>query len=134
MAFVYKKKRTTVNVGSNPGEKFVIATANQGKVTDVELKEFLQRNSTLSEQDVNLLYRSFAEVIEENMNLGMGVNLKDLGVFSPNFRTKGSASLEEVSAENIEKVVIKFRPATKLREEIDNAPVKETRKFKLKHV
>ena len=87
MAFVYKKKRTTVNVGSNPGEKFVIATANQGKVTDVELKEFIQRNSTLSEQDVNLLYRSLAEVIEENMNLGMGVNLKDLGVFSPNFRT-----------------------------------------------
>ena len=134
MAFVYKKKRTTVNVGSNPGEKFVIATANQGKVTDVELKEFIQRNSTLSEQDVNLLYRSFAEVIEENMNLGMGVNLKDLGVFSLNFRTKGSASLEEVSAENIEKVVINFRPATKLREEIDNAPIKETRKSKLKHV
>ena len=68
------------------------------------------------------------------MSLGMGVNLKDLGVFTPNFRTKGSASAEEVGVENIEKVVINFRPSTKLREEIDNAPVKETRKFDLKHM
>ena len=134
MAFVYKKKKTTINVGRNPGEKFILATANQGKITDAELKEFIQRNSTLSELDVNLLYRSLAEVIEENMSLGMGVNLKDLGVFSPNFRTKGSASLEEVGVENIEKVVINFRPATRLREEIDDAPVQETRKFDLKHV
>ena len=104
------------------------------KIPGKELKEFIRRNSTLSEQDVNLLYHSFAEVIEENMSLGMGVNLKDLGVFTPNFRTKGSASAEEVGVENIEKVVINFRPATKLREEIDNAPVKETRKFDLKHM
>ena len=113
---------------------FVIATANQGRVTDAELKAFIQSNSTLSEQDVNLLYHSLAEVIEENLSLGMGVNLKDLGVFTPNFRTKGSASAEEVGVENIEKVVINFRPSTKLREEIDNAPVKETRKFDLKHM
>lgn len=134
MAFVYKKKKMNVVTGSNPGEKFVIATANQGRVTDAELKAFIQSNSTLSEQDVNLLYHSLAEVIEENLSLGMGVNLKDLGVFTPNFRTKGSASAEEVGVENIEKVVINFRPATKLREEIDNAPVKETRKFDLKHM
>ena len=134
MAFVYKKKKQLVTLGQNPGETYVVATANQGRVTDAELKEFIRRNSTLSEQDVNLLYHSFAEVIEENMSLGMGVNLKDLGVFTPNFRTKGSASLEEVGVENIEKVVVNFRPATKLREKIDNAPVKETRKFDLKHV
>ena len=134
MAFVYKMKKQLVTLGQNPGEKYVVATANQGRVTDAELKEFIRRNSTLSEQDVNLLYHSFAEVIEENMSLGMGVNLKDLGVFTPNFRTKGSASAEEVGVENIEKVVINFRPSTKLREEIDNAPVKETRKFDLKHM
>ena len=63
----------------------------------------------------------------------MGVNLKNLGVFSPNFRTSGSSSVEEVSTENIEKVVVNFRPATKLRDAIENAPVQETRKFKLKH-
>ena len=133
MAFVYKKKKTTVRLGKNPGEKYIVATANQGRVTDAELKEFIQRNSTLSEQDISLLYRSLATIIEENINLGMGVNLKNLGVFSPNFRTNGSSSVEEVSTENIEKVVVNFRPATKLRDAIENAPVQETRKFKLKH-
>lgn len=83
MAFVYKKKKQLVTLGQNPGEKYVVATANQGRVTDAELKEFIRRNSTLSEQDVNLLYHSFAEVIEENMSLGMGVNLKDLGGCMP---------------------------------------------------
>ena len=130
---VYKKKKTNVRLGKNKGEKYIVATSNQGRVTDAELKEFIQRNSTLSEQDISLLYRSLATIIEENINLGMGVNLKNLGVFSPNFRTKGSASVEEVTTDNIEKVVVNFRPATKLRDAIDNAPVQETRKFKLKH-
>lgn len=133
MAFVYKKKKTNVRLGKNKGEKYIVATSNQGRVTDAELKEFIQRNSTLSEQDISLLYRSLATIIEENINLGMGVNLKNLGVFSPNFRTKGSANVEEVTTDNIEKVVVNFRPATKLRDAIDNATVQETRKFKLKH-
>lgn len=133
MAFVYKKKKTTINVGRNPGEKFILATANQGKITDAELKEFIQRNSTLSEQDVNLLYRSLAEVIEENMSLGMGVNLEEFGVFSPNFKTKGEYDLEKVSADNIQQVVVNFRPVAKFRKEMDNAPVKETSRFNLKH-
>lgn len=65
-----KKKKTNVRLGKNKGEKNIVATSNQGGVTDAELKEFIQRDSTLSGQDISSLYRSLATIIEENINLG----------------------------------------------------------------
>jgi hypothetical protein len=41
---------------------------------------------------------------------------------------------EKVGADNIEKVVVNFRPASSFRKEMDNAEVKESTKYKLKHV
>lgn len=38
-----------------------------------------------------------------------------------------------MSADNIQQVVVNFRPAVRFREEMDNAPVRETSKFDLKH-
>ena len=77
--------------------------------------------------------RALADVINENIEIGRGVNLKDLGVFSPNFKSSGSDTVEEVTAQNIEQVVVNFRPSSKFKQEMDNASVKETSMYKLKH-
>lgn len=120
-------------MGKNPGEKYLLAMAPEGKVDTDMLCDFIMKNSTISEQDVKILMRSLAEVINENIEMGRGVNFEDLGVFSPNFKTKGVSDLENVSAENIQQVVVNFRPATKFRKEMENAPVKESTRFNLKH-
>lgn len=133
MAYVYKKVKKNILFGKNPGEKFLLAMATEGKVDTEMLCEFIMRNSTISEQDVKILMRSLTEVISENIEMGRGVNLEELGVFSPNFKTKGEYDLEKVSVDNIQQVVVNFRPAAKFRKEMDNAPVKETSRFNLKH-
>ena len=133
MAYTYKKTKRTITIGADPGEKFLLAMAHEGKVSTEMLCEFIMRNSTIAEQDVRILMRSLAEVINENVEMGRGVNLQDLGVFSPNLKTKGVTSVDDVSADNIQQVVVNFRPAVRFREEMDNAPVRETSKFDLKH-
>lgn len=133
MAYTYKKTKRTITMGADLGEKFLLAMAHEGKVSTEMLCEFIMRNSTIAEQDVRILMRSLAEVINENVEMGRGVNLQDLGVFSPNLKTKGVTSVDDVSADNIQQVVVNFRPAVRFREEMDNAPVRETSKFDLKH-
>jgi predicted histone-like DNA-binding protein len=108
--------------------------ASEGKIDTEQLCKYIEKNSSISEQDIKILMRALAEVISENVEMGRGVNLEELGVFSPNLRTKGEREFEKVSADNIEKVVVNFRPASSFRKEMDNAPVKESTKYKLKHV
>lgn len=83
--------------------------------------------------EVEFVLSVLQDVVIENLQLGRGVNLEELGVFSPNFKTKGEYDLEKVSADNIQQVVVNFRPDAKFRKEMDNAPVKETSRFNLKH-
>lgn len=134
MAYTYKKKRMVISVGSNPGERYLLAMSTQGKVSTEQIVEFIKRSSSISEQDIQILLRALADVIDENMEIGRGVNFEGLGVFIPNLRTKGSETAEDVNADNILKVVVNFRPATEFRKEMDDAKVEETKKFDLKHV
>ncbi len=132
MPYVYKKIKRVINMGNNPGEKYLAAIANQGRITTDQLMAYVQSASSISEQDITLLFRSLAKIIKENVEMGRGVNLQDLGVFLPDFKTKGERSIDDVSADNIKKVTVGFRPAAKFRDEIKKAGIEETDKFRLK--
>lgn len=131
--YVYKKMKRIITVGNNPGEKYIAAIANQGTMSSDELLEFIANDTSMSRSDTILLMRSLAEIIEENILAGRGVNFKNLGVFTPNLRTKGSQTIEEVSADNIQQVVVNFRPAVPFRDKMKRAKVEESTKFNLKH-
>ncbi len=121
-------------MGNNPGEKYLAAIAPEGKVDNETLIKFIEENSSISQADITILFDALAEVITENITIGRGVNFENLGIFSPNLRTKGSLNEEEVTADNIQQVVVNFRPSSKFRKEMDNEKVSETKKFNLKHV
>lgn len=133
MSYLYKKTRKKITLGSKQGERYVLAMAPQNKVTSDEVCQYIEKNSSIAEQDIKILMRALADVINENIEIGRGVNLKDLGVFSPNFKSSGSDTVEEVTAQNIEQVVVNFHPSSKFKQKMDNASVKETSMYKLKH-
>lgn len=133
MSYLYKKTKKKITLGSKQGERYVLDMAPQNKVTSDEVCQYIEKNSSIAEQDIKILMRALADVINENIEIGRGVNLKDLGVFSPNFKSSGSDTVEEVTAQNIEQVVVNFRPSSKFKQEMDNASVKETSMYKLKH-
>lgn len=133
MAYKYKKTKRLVTMGTNPGEKHLAAIAQEGKIKTDGLTEFIEENSSISKEDITILFEALAVVIEENITIGRGVNFAKLGVFSPNFRTSGELSADEVTADNIKQVVVNFRPAVEFRNEIEAAKVSETNQFDLKH-
>jgi len=133
MSYLYRKTKKKITLGSKQGERYVLAMAPQNKISSDEVCEYIEKNSSIAEQDIKILMRALADIINDNIEIGRGVNLKDLGVFSPNFKSSGSDTAEEVGSKNIEKVVVNFRPSAKFRAEMDNAPVKETSIYKLKH-
>ncbi len=133
MAYMYKKVRQTIIVGSNPGEKYLLKMASEGRAKSKLVCELVVSNSTVSAADAELLYRTLGDLVSENIEMGRGVNLEGLGVFSPNLKTQGKPTAEEVTADDIKKVTVNFRPSTELRKAMEQAPVKESSRFKLKH-
>lgn len=129
----YKKTKKKINVGSKKGDRYVLAMATEGKIKSDELCEFIKRNSSISEQDIKILMRTLAEIVNENIEIGRGVNLEELGVFLPNIKSKGVDTVDEVTADNIEQVVVNFRPSTKFRHDMENAKLREATKYNLKH-
>ncbi len=134
MAYNYDKKKRTIIVGSNPGEKYVATMALEGKKFAEDLVKHIERNSSTAREDIKILLRDLAVVLEETITSGQGVNLEGLGTFLPNFRTKSAATADDVTVGNIRKVTVNFRPCVEFREEMREAEVKESAQNKVKHV
>ena len=113
--------------------KYYLTLARRQRLDFEKMCQLISERTTLNAYEVEFVLSVLQDVAIENLQLGRGVNLEELGVFSPNFKTKGEYDLEKVSADNIQQVVVNFRPAAKFRKEMDNAPVKETSRFNLKH-
>lgn len=112
---------------------YYLRLARRQRLDFEKMCQLISERTTLNAYEVEFVLSVLQDVAIENLQLGRGVNLEELGVFSPNFKTKGEYDLEKVSADNIQQVVVNFRPAAKFRKEMDNAPVKKTSRFNLKH-
>lgn len=133
MAYRFKKVKKTITLGANPGRKYVAAMAVDGRVTTDQLFEFVERDTSIDHADIEIMFGALSDAVEENVEMGRGVNVKTLGVFSPNFRAKGEVDKDSVSASNVEKIVVNFRPAREFQQQMKETPVEETTKFNLKH-
>ncbi len=134
MAYEYKKVKRTITLGRNPGEKYLATMAIEGSKKNADLIKHIERNTSIAKEDITILFRDLAVVLEETISSGQGVKLDGLGTFSPNFRTKSSQTADEVTVANIEKVVVNFRPSAELSKAMKKAEVRESTQSKLKHV
>ena len=83
MSYLYRKTKKKIVLGSKKGECYLLAMAPQNKITSDEVCQYIEKNSSIAEQDIKILMRALADVINDNIEIGRGVNLKDLGVFRP---------------------------------------------------
>ncbi len=134
MAYEYRKVKRKISLGKDPGEKYLAAMSVAGKKTNADLIEHIERNSSIAKEDITILFRDLAAVVEEAVSSGQGVKLDALGTFSPNIRTKSELKAEDITTDNIQKVVINFRPSAELRKAMDKAAVKESTQNKIQHI
>ena len=101
-------------------EKFYATAVSNGE-TDMEaLAEMIAYQSTLTDTDCYAVLRALERNIVQELSQGRIVRLGTLGNFQISLSAEGQNSPEEVSANNIIKSRILFRPGKKLRQLLTN--------------
>lgn len=101
-------------------EKFYATAVSNGE-TDMEaLAEMIAYQSTLTDTDCYAVLRALERNIVQELSQGRIVRLDTLGNFQISLSAEGQNSPEEVSANNIIKSRILFRPGKKLRQLLTN--------------
>ncbi|WP_162126404.1 HU family DNA-binding protein [Flavobacterium phycosphaerae] len=97
-------------------EKFYAAAISNGE-TDLEaLSEMIAYQSTLTDTDCYAVLRSLEHNIINELKQGRIVRLGSLGNFQVSLSSEGKAVADEVTALDIVKNRINFRPGKKLRQ------------------
>ena len=96
-------------------DKFYAAAIGNGE-TDMEaLASMISYQSTLTDTDCFAVLRSLEHNIINELNQGRIVKLGSLGNFQVSLSSEGRATPEEVTAADVKKSRILFRPGKKLR-------------------
>jgi predicted histone-like DNA-binding protein len=97
-------------------EKYYAASIGNGE-TDLEaLATMISYQSTLTETDCFAVLKSLEYNIINELNQGRIIKLGSLGNFQISISSEGKISPEEVSAADVKKSRILFRPGKKLRQ------------------
>ena len=114
----FEIKTRVLNVGDRKGQTVYYAQMkSQQKLTNKLLVERIVRETSLSAGDVSNALISLSNVVCEALELGMSVDLADLGSLRVSVPSKMMDSPDEVTADNALKTPkIVFTPKQKMRE------------------
>lgn len=110
MAINYAKVKRTINVGNNPGEKFIARIVKEQAVDLDQIAEEIAGASTMSKADVLGVLQQLQVQMKYHLLRGAAVKLELLGSFTPSLRAKAVASPDEVNVQAIKGVHINFKP------------------------
>ncbi len=88
------------------------------QVSEDELTEEISFASSVNQSDVRAVLTNLLELLPRHLMKGDSVNLEKFGIFRMSFESKGSAAEKEVTASNITRPKILFRPSIKLKDKI----------------
>ncbi len=92
---------------------------HSGRVTVQRLAERAAEISTLSPVDVAAAIEAFLVIVPDELADGNIVSLGDFGSFRLRIRSQGSATAEEVSAQDVTKTLVAFRPGKRFKQVLD---------------
>ena len=99
-------------------KKYYPSYVSTGKVRLRDMAERIAEISTMSTIDTMGMLEAFLQVIPEYLAEGKIVDLGEFGSFRLKIKSKGSERAEEVSEENIERVLPQFRAGKEFRKKI----------------
>jgi predicted histone-like DNA-binding protein len=104
--------------------KFYATFNSKGKRNLRYIAQRISDKSTLNIIDVKAVLEGLLQVIPEEINDGYIVELEEFGNFGVTCSSSPSATEEEVTASNIEKVNLQFRPGKLIKNVLENAEFK----------
>ena len=118
MSIQYVIVKRDINVGNNPGEKYLAQMVREQPVDLDLIAEQIAGASTMSKADVMGVLQQLQEEMSYHFLRGASVRLGVLGTFTPYLRAKSQLSAEEVKASTMKGLHITFRPSSWLNKKI----------------
>lgn len=106
-------ERGEPGVAGGGTKKFYATAQTSGNLDIEELTEQIERISTVSGADIRAVLYGIVDVVPKLLSDGNIVSIGDLGAFRISISSEASDTAEEVSATNIKKGKILFRPGKK---------------------
>lgn len=119
----FKKKKRKVTTGFSPGDKYVAQLDRGEKVTTEQLAEMLVTSSTVSKGDMLNTLDSVITQMIYLMQLGHSIKLRGFGTFYVKTKVKAVDTLEEVTADTVERIGIGFLPDVEAKDRMKKAPI-----------
>ena len=90
------------------------------QIGEDELTAEISYASSVNQSDVRAVLSNLVEILPRHLMHGNSVNLEKFGIFRLSFESTGSENEKDVSAQNITRLKILFRPSTKLKDRISS--------------
>lgn len=123
MAIKYVRVKRIIQVGANPGQKYLARQIKKKTISFDQIAERVQAHSSMTKADVYASFMQAVEEITEELMEGNPVQLGELGTVYPTFSAKAVDDLEDVDASTISKPKLRFLFSKKLREKMKEVPV-----------
>ena len=124
MSISYVVVKRDINVGNNPGEKYIARMVREQSVDLNYIAEQIAGASTMSKADVMGVLQQLQVEMSYHFLRGASVKLGLLGTFTPYIRAKSQLNADEVKASTIKGLHITFRPSSWLNTKIKGASFK----------
>lgn len=105
--------------------KYCPSVVSSGKVTIQQLAEKIAGISTVSSINVAAVLEAFVQLVPRELTAGNLVRLGELGSFWLRVQSDGSITSEEVSANNISKILPRFMPSKRFKKILNNTDFKK---------
>ncbi len=114
MSIGYIIQKKLIQVGANPGLKFLARIFREKPVTQDTIAKSISDRSSLSIGDVYSVFQGLKEEIAKYLSEGKTIKIEFLGTFYPSIKAIAKESIEEVKSTTIETVNIRFLPSKEL--------------------
>lgn len=121
MAVRYVKVKRTINVGNNPGERYLARIFREQQVDLDTISEQIAGSSSMSKGDVMAVLQQLQEQMSFHLLRGASVNLGLLGTFTPAISASSVSSADLVTSDTIRRFYVNFNPSTWLKSKFKDA-------------
>ena len=122
MAIEFIRVQRNIQVGPNPGLKYLAVIKRGKKVQMEDIYKDITDLSSLSRGDIKNTIDNFMLVVGKYFKDGRSVDMEEFGEFQVNLRSKAMDSLEEVTSKTIKTPSIGFRMGKELKRIMEETP------------
>ena len=122
MAIEFIRVQRNIQVGPNPGLKYLAVIKRGRKVQMDDIYKDMTDLSSLSRGDIKNTIDNFMLVVSKYLKDGRSVDMGEFGEFQVNLRANAMDTLDDVTAKTIKTISISFRMGEELKLLIEETP------------